>query len=838
MVESAVGESIRPQVSKQYAQVLVDIDVKSLDKRTFTYSVPEEFQDDIDIGVPVLVSFGRMPKVNGFVVGFTSTLSETFSVKEITEILDETPLFTLEYLQFLDWVSDYYAAPLTQVISCALPSNLLQKTRKEVRLTERASLMLDVARLPREAQRLVGFLLEKSTGYTPQYLSSQLRMPYKTLHKTLASLKQQNFVEIVTQVKGAQGPKTVKQVSISPGFEGVLSIDAEEKTVFTKRQRQILDYLQEHQGVAKMKELLESLETTTPTVMKLQQMGVITIEDVVLTRDPLAYYAQLALKQKYSLSEAQEAAVNAVMAGDSIEPYLLYGVTGSGKTEVYMTLTEKMLRAGKSVLMLLPEIALTSQISKRFIERFGIDEIALWHSNLSAGEKADTWRRVASGDLRIVIGARSAVFTPLVDLGVIMIDEEHDGSFKQDSPVPRYNAKVLAQELARRSGAKILYGSATPDPSSFYAATHAHRLLPLPERFGGRSLAAVELVDMKQEKSHGNKGTLSRRLKEEIALTLERKEQTIILINRRGFFTLVVCTECEHTFMCPHCTVALTVHRAKKLVRCHYCGHEESIPVFCPKCASGELTQTGTGSQRVEDEIAVLYPEARILRLDSDIMQRKEAYREIFEAFATGEADILVGTQMVAKGLDIPNVTLVGVISADASFYLPDYKSSERGFQLLTQVAGRAGRGAKAGKVVVQSVDPNHAVIQFAQAQDYLGFYQYEMESRRELSFPPFSQLFRLIVSGMDEFQAQHFIKAMAMNLLAFIETEGLSSQVQLLGPAPCVVSRIQGRYRFHCLLKNLAGPAIHRLINSFYKSVTPPEEINFILDVEPQSLL
>ncbi|MBY0402589.1 MAG: primosomal protein N', partial [Cyanobacteria bacterium] len=536
---------------------------------------------------------------------------------------------------------------------------------------------------------------------------------------------------------------------------------------------------------------------------------------------------------------AQHAAVEAVLNSSSHHPFLLYGVTGSGKTEVYLTLTEKTLRAGKSVLMMVPEIALTSQISKRFIERFGVENIALWHSNLSVGEKTDTWRRIARGDLRIVIGARSSVFTPLVNLGMIMIDEEHDGSFKQDSPAPRYNAKVLAQELAKRTSAKIVYGSATPDPVSFEEAIREGQLLILPERFGGRPMASVELVDMKRERSAGNKTTLSRLLQEELVLNLERKEQTIILINRRGFFTLVTCTQCDYTFMCPQCSVALTVHKSKNLVRCHYCGFEESIPIFCPKCASDQLTQAGTGSQRVEQELLALLPEARILRLDSDVMQRKETYREVFEAFSAGEADVLVGTQMIAKGLDIPNVTLVGVISADSSFYLPDFKSSERGFQLLTQVAGRAGRGEKPGRVVVQSVDPNHAVIQFAKVQDYDGFYHYEMTSRKELNFPPFSQLFRFIVSAEEEYKASHFIKAMAMNLMAGLEKEGLDpTSIELLGPAPCVIGRIQGRFRFHCLLKNLTGETGHRFITQFYKSITPPEAINFLLDVEPQSLL
>jgi primosomal protein N' (replication factor Y) len=327
-------------------------------------------------------------------------------------------------------------------------------------------------------------------------------------------------------------------------------------------------------------------------------------------------------------------------------------------------------------------------------------------------------------------------------------------------------------------------------------------------------------------------------MKAELARTIEAQEQAIILINRRGFYTIINCLQCDLTFMCPQCSVALTVHKAKRQVRCHYCGHEEEIPQFCPQCASMELVQTGTGSQRVEEELFTLFPEARILRLDSDIMQRKNAYQEIFNAFSQGGADILVGTQMVAKGLDIPNVTLVGVVSADASFQLPDYRSSERGFQLLTQVAGRSGRGDKPGKAVIQSINPSHPVIQYAKDQDYEGFYHYELMARQELSFPPFSQLFRLVVSCLDEERAKHFIKAATYNLKAILNKEGYQDKIEILGPAPCVISRIQGRYRFHCLIKNKMGEEGHRVITQFYKATTAPQEINYILDIDPQTLL
>jgi primosomal protein N' (replication factor Y) len=431
------------------------------------------------------------------------------------------------------------------------------------------------------------------------------------------------------------------------------------------------------------------------------------------------------------------------------------------------------------------------------------------------------------------------------NLSLILIDEEHETSFKQDSPAPRYNAKTLALELARRTGAKIVLGSATPEISTYYDALKEGRLLHLPERFGNRQMADVRVVDMKQERAQGNQNQLSRTLSEELRINLEVGEQSIILLNRRGFYTTIQCTVCDYVFGCPNCDVSVTFHRARNQVCCHYCGYEDQRPQYCPVCASMELNSSGVGTQRIEDEVTRKFPEARVLRLDSDVLQRKSAYVDIFDAFAGGEADILIGTQIVAKGLDVANVTLVGVVSADSAFALPDYKSSERGFQLLTQVAGRAGRGEKPGRVVIQSVQTQHMVLQHAQKQDYLSFYNEEIGQREMLGFPPYSQIFRFIVSSENEKRAQEFIQAAALHLRQAIQDASLGGQSQqaltLMGPAPCVLPRIQSRYRFHLLVKNYVGEAGHRLITHFYTRALEqrlPEDLNFILDIDAQSLL
>jgi primosomal protein N' (replication factor Y) (superfamily II helicase) len=828
----------------QFAEILLDLDAKTLGEKTFTYAIPDEWQDSIQVGTPVLVSFGKQQDVVGFVVNIKPAYVAPFKIKPILEILDDEPLFDTAYLSFLQWIGDYYGTPLNQVIQCALPAALWERPKKKVCLTaEPFPHILELAHVSRDAQRLLMFLKERGQDYTPQFLASQCKLTTKKLQQCLTELKKRGWIAIETERGAASGQrfKTIRTVCLSE------TQPSPSNTPLTHRQQQILDYLKEHQATENktipLKLLLESLRTTDATVQKLALSGYLEVQEEKVRRDPLLAYTHLEPRREFVLSEAQQLAVDTVWAcSDHPDiPHLLFGVTGSGKTEVYLTLTEKILAEGKSVLMLVPEIALTSQIARRFIERFGLEQIALWHSGLSAGEKADTWRRLQTGELRVMIGARSAIFTPIQHLGMIILDEEHDNSFKQDTPAPRYATKTLAQELAHRTGAKLLLGSATPDPVSYRQATANQRLLTMPSRFGGRAMAAVELIDMKKEKANGSQGILSRSLSEGLVETLEKQEQSIILINRRGFYTLVLCTTCEYLFTCPHCTVALTVHRSKQLVRCHYCGHEDHIPVFCTQCASSELILTGTGSQRVEEEILQLVPEARVIRLDSDTLKKKDGYREVFESFAAGDADILVGTQMVAKGLDVANVTLVGVINADSTFFLPDFKSSERGFQLLTQVAGRAGRGEKPGRAFIQCQDPNHPVIQFAKQQDYLGFYEYEIQARQEMQFPPFGQLIRFIVSGEDEALTLQFIKSAAhalKDLIHLPDEESVSQTIELMGPAPCMIERIQGRYRFHLLIKNHRGRDGQDLITRFYRKAIVPEGIHFLIDVDPQSLL
>ena len=842
-----------PRRTACYAQVLVLMTAKSLQSQVFTYIVPDAFADTVQVGQPVLVPFGAQQDLSGFITELSDTYTGRFNLKEINDILDETPLFDAAYYDFISWIADYYATPVAQVLLCALPANLVQKTKKMVFPGPYMTEPLTIAKIrdphARKALQLVDFLYKNAThyddwatvnqpkGYSPKFLAGQLHLPQKTMNQLLSRLKALGVVLVETELSAKTRARVIKMVYLNPTMVETATLSA--------RQQELLNILKAYPEGMPLQAFLVAGKTTLPTVKKLEALSLLSIQEVISSRDPLNVFSQLSEKSQFTLSAYQQKAMDTVIQGDSAHPYLLYGITGSGKTEVYMSMTRHALSQGQSVLIMVPEIALTSQIARRFINHFGSENIALWHSNLSDGEKADTWRRMHTGELKILIGARSAIWAPLKNLALILIDEEHETSYKQDSPEPRYHAKTLALELAKRVGAKVVLGSATPEVSTFYEAQQHDRILLLPERFGGRELAQVNIVDMKLERAQGNQNHLSRALSDALNANLEAVEQSIILLNRRGFFTTIQCVVCDYIFQCPNCDVAVTFHRAKNQVCCHYCGYENERPVYCPVCASMELSHSGVGTQRIEDEIIRKFPEARVLRIDSDVLQRKNAYVEIFEAFAAGQADILIGTQIVAKGLDVANVTLVGVVSADSAFSLPDYKSAERGFQLLTQVAGRAGRGGKPGRVYIQSVQTQHMVLTHAQKQDYDSFYADEIRQREAMCFPPYSQIFRFIVSDENEKRAQQFIDAATLHLRQLIR-EGAAENPQLawmtlMGPAPCVMPRIQSRYRFHLLIKNTAGLAGHQLITQFYQRAmagSVPQDLHFILDVDAQSLL
>ena len=732
----------------KYAIVLVNI--KGLGVKTFSYSIPDEMKDIIQIGQAVLVPFGRQGLINAFIVGFSDYISGEFRVKKINRILDETPLFSLKYLKLLEWVANYYCTDFVTVLNTALPMRLIEKNAK-----------IELA---------------------------------------------------VSFIKDGEG--------------------------LTKRQKEIIELLKER-GKCSLIEFEEVAKTTRATMKKLAEQGFVKIEEEYIYRNPLSIFKDVEVEPLFELQGEQIEAYEGIKSKlKSPNPILLHGVTASGKTEVYFKLIKDVIDSGKNVLFLAPEIALASQLTKRLARKFGIKDVAIWHSSIGEGEKYDVWQRLYKNEIRILAGARSAVFAPLQNIGLIIIDEEHEGAYKQTNPAPRYDARVVARRLAQFYQAPLILGSATPDVSTYYYATNNNNLFEMKHRFNNSPLAKPQVINMQEYGKASYKGIISKPLQTEITETLERGQQVILLMNRRGYSTYTQCKACGTVIECPDCSIPMIWHTSIKQLKCHYCNKEMSFPEYCPTCGSNALSTSGVGTQKIELLIKELYPNARVERIDSDILTKKNAHIELLGKFQRGEIDILVGTQMIAKGLDNPNVTLVGVLSADSGFNVPDYRASERGFQLLTQVAGRAGRGEFKGKVLFQTYNPEYYAFQTAKSQNYEKFFETEIKSRQEYDYPPFSQIVRLIISSENNFRAEKSSMEIAMRLNTMTEKFGFGEYVEVLGPTPCVIEKINGFYRFQILIKNKLSQKGHDFISKFLHGITMPKDIRLAIDVDPLDIL
>ncbi len=639
----------------------------------------------------------------------------------------------------------------------------------------------------------------------------------------------QNVIECAVPMKflnGVQKEQSEKYISFKT-YENA-----------SKRQQEILKIL-EQTGKARLIDFEKSAKTTRATVNKLESLGCVEITEEQIFRNPLSIFKQQKLEEFPQLMEEQEHAYEEIEKRlGSYSTILLHGVTSSGKTEVYFKTIKKVLEQGKSVLFLAPEIALASVLTQRVARRFGIDKTAIWHSSISEGEKFDVWQKIKNNQIRILAGARSAVFAPLKNIGLIIIDEEHDSSYKQTMPAPRYDAKKVAQKLAELNGCPLLLGSATPDINTYYYAKNSGNLLTLKRRYNDYPMAKVRVIDMREEHFRANHGVFSRALVSAIEQNLRDKKQTIILINRRGFSTYTQCLACGEVIQCPKCAIPLVFHSQTQTLKCHYCEHEQPMVTKCPKCGSETLQNSGTGVQKVEVIAKKLFPDCNIVRLDSDVMSKKNQHIEILEDFRNGKIDILIGTQMLAKGLDNPNVTLVGVINADNGFNLPDYRSCERGFQLLTQVAGRAGRGDNPGEVYFQTYNPDFYGLETAKEQDYETFYKTEITAREDFDYPPFSQIIRIILASKNQFRAERSAQEIAMRLNEVVDKMQLTEPVAVLGPTSCVIEKLQDYYRFQILVKNKLGEKGHRFVISFLNQIKLPEDIRLTVDVDPIDIL
>lgn len=633
--------------------------------------------------------------------------------------------------------------------------------------------------------------------------------------------------------------KTEMSVEILPMGELLLQSSKTAKELgITKRQAEILNILKE-EGKCSLSDFENRCQTTRSTMKKLETKGLIKFNLEYIYRNPLTIFKDIKTEPLCELTETQKKVYEGIKSKfKSQKPILLHGITASGKTEVYFKLIRDVLDSGKNVLFLAPEIALASQLTKRLAKKFGIKDVAIWHSSISDGEKYDVWQRLYKNEIRILAGARSAVFAPLKNIGLIIIDEEHEGAYKQSNPAPRYDARVVAGRLAQFYQAPLLLGSATPDISTYYYASNNNNLFQMLKRYNDAPLAKPEVINMQEYGKASYHGIISKPLQTAITETIEAGNQVILLINRRGYSTYTQCKSCGTVIECPDCSIPMVWHTEGKKLKCHYCNKEMSMPDYCPECGSDALSNSGSGTQKIEVLIKELYPEYRVERIDSDILTKKNAHIELLNKFQKGEIDILIGTQMIAKGLDNPNVTLVGVISADTGFSVPDFRASERGFQLLTQVAGRAGRGEYKGKVLFQTYNPDYYAFQTAKSQDYEKFFETEIKSRQEFDYPPFSQIVRIILSSINNFRAEKSAMEIAMRLNTMTEKFGFTEYLETLGPTPCIISKINGHYRFQILIKNKLSQKGHDFINKFLNKITLPKDIKLTIDVDPLDIL
>jgi primosomal protein N' (replication factor Y) (superfamily II helicase) len=603
------------------------------------------------------------------------------------------------------------------------------------------------------------------------------------------------------------------------------------------KQARALDILQKSEGMFVFK-LLKLANTDAGTVKKLAEKGYVQISEQIDERDPFGGEVFLPT-EPLSLTTDQQNALDLCKAAidqpTSSSPILIHGVTGSGKTEIYLQAIEHALHQGRDSIVLVPEISLTPQTVERFRARFQNQQITVLHSNLSAGERHDQWHKIRDGQSHIVIGARSAVFAPVQALGLIVIDEEHETSYKQEE-APRYNARDVAVMRARIERAAVVLGSATPALESFSNARRSrYTLASLPTRVDNKKMPVMRIVDMRQEAIR-QKGlhVLSRRLRDAIQARLDKHEQVILFLNRRGYATHMFCPKCGHIAKCPNCSVSLTYHRKAGQLLCHLCGHVVGVPKICPECRDPAIRYAGMGTEKVESAIQHAFPKARVQRMDSDMMTRKTLYREILGAFRVGKIDILVGTQMIAKGLHFPNVTLVGIIYADMALHMPDFRAGERTFQLLVQVAGRAGRGDVEGEVIVQSFTPFHSAVQYARQHDFIGFYEQEIEFREQLGYPPVSRLICITARSRSETKASFYSEALTRELRKRVpDTLGI-----VAGPTPAPLSKVQNQYRFQVMLRTQHIMQVVEILSQLMSSLKPPEDVSTAIDVDPVSLL
>ncbi|MCM3732223.1 primosomal protein N' [Fictibacillus nanhaiensis] len=781
------------------AAVVVDVPSGSVNK-TFDYKIPEEWKNWAEPGMRVIVPFGPR-KLQGFILEVKPS-SSVKGIKSITEILDPLPVLTPELIDLGKWLAESTLSFYITAYQAMLPAAMKATYEKFFEI-------LKPEEIPDEIFSLFSANNELSLMDVTKH--------YPHLLKNLQELTKTGVLDVIYKVKDKANKKKIKFISIADRTLAEEMLQQNQKKA--EKQKAVLsEMISRPPGEYSLQEILNETGASISSVQSLCKKGVLFIEEKEVYRDPFQG-RNIKRTDALSLTENQQNAITPIL--ESIEnnehqTILVHGVTGSGKTEIYLQSIQSVLDKGKEAIVLVPEISLTPQMVNRFKGRFG-SSVAVLHSALSIGEKYDEWRKILRKEVSVVVGARSAVFAPFENLGIVIIDEEHETSYKQEDH-PRYHARDVAIWRGRYHSCPIVLGSATPALETYARAQKGrYKLAGLKERVHSNPMPEVTIVDMREELKNGNRSMFSNELMEKLKTGLEKGEQSVLFLNRRGYASFILCRDCGYVAQCPHCDISLTFHKRFGELKCHYCGYKETTPSACPSCTSEHIRFFGTGTQKVEEELTKVLPEARVIRMDVDTTSKKGSHERLLTAFGDGEADILLGTQMIAKGLDFPKVTLVGVLAADTMLHLPDFRASEKTFQLLTQVSGRAGRHELEGKVIVQGYDISHYSIQLASQHDYESFYNFEMKTRKLHQYPPFYYLGLLTFSHLELMQVVE-----ASEKAASFLSKRLSPDSLLLGPVTSPIARVKDRYRYQVMIKYKNEPELRNwfeeIISHFQK--------------------
>lgn len=800
----------------KFASVIVDVPARQTD-RPFDYIIPNKWEDIVQTGMRVVVPFGPR-KLQGFIIDIKDSVDvEIKKLKSLHEILDVTPVLNEELLKLGFWLTEETLCYTISAFQVMLPTAIKATYKKLLQLHN-----------PNEVSAEIDHLFQGKDRIDWEEVASRPQL-YRMVQKEITN----GTVEVIYKVKDKVQKKKQRVVQPELQEEGLEAAAFELKS---KKQQDILYYFMENYHTVPLKVLKEELQITDAPIKSLVKKGLLSEKYIEVYRNP--YDEDDFEKTKpFPLTDEQKQVITPILSAITNETYksfLLYGVTGSGKTEVYLQSIGAVLEKGKEAIVLVPEIALTPQMVERFKGRFG-SQVAVLHSALSVGEKYDEWRKILRKEVKVVVGARSAIFAPFENLGIIIIDEEHEASYKQEDN-PRYHARDVAIWRGRYHCCPIVLGSATPTLESFARAKKGvYELLTMEKRMNEQALPTVNIIDMREELRDGNRSMFSRTLHEKIADRLKKKEQMVLFLNRRGHSTFVMCRDCGYVVQCPHCDISLTYHKMNYRLKCHYCSYEEQMPTACPACNSSHIRFFGTGTQKVEEELTKLFPEARVIRMDVDTTSRKGMHEKLLKAFGEEKADILLGTQMIAKGLDFPKVTLVGVLTADTMLHLPDFRASEKTYQLLTQVSGRAGRHDLPGEVVIQTYTPEHYSIELAKGQNYDLFFEQEMQMRRMRQYPPYYYVALVTVSHPELLKAVQVTEKIVGYLRA-----NCSRQTMVLGPVASPIPRIKDRYRYQCMIKYKREPNLKyvlKMVNEHYQAEMQ-KDLQISIDFNPTVLM